>query len=53
MTVTDRIEVNPRVILGKPVIIHPADSIPDGLLRVSFGLEHADDLTADLQQALG
>jgi cystathionine gamma-synthase len=26
---------------------------PDNLLRVSVGLEHADDLIADLAQALG
>ncbi|MDO4696598.1 MAG: O-succinylhomoserine sulfhydrylase [Neisseria sp.] len=26
--------------------------IPEGLLRISVGLEHADDLIADLQQAL-
>jgi methionine-gamma-lyase len=27
--------------------------IPDGLIRISIGVEHADDLIADLQQALG
>jgi cystathionine gamma-synthase len=26
---------------------------PEGLLRMSVGLEHPDDLTADLDQALG
>jgi cystathionine gamma-synthase len=26
---------------------------PEGLLRLSIGLEHADDLVADLGQALG
>jgi len=26
---------------------------PEGLLRLSIGLEHADDLVADLAQALG
>ncbi|PXF30809.1 methionine gamma-lyase [Pokkaliibacter plantistimulans] len=29
-----------------------AASISDGLIRISVGLEHADDLIADLQQAL-
>jgi cystathionine gamma-synthase len=29
-----------------------ADTIPDGLVRLSVGLEHADDLAADLLQAL-
>jgi cystathionine beta-lyase len=27
--------------------------IPDSLLRLSVGIEHADDLIADLDQALG
>lgn len=27
--------------------------IPDGLIRISIGVEHADDLIADLKQALG
>jgi len=27
--------------------------IPDGLIRISIGVEHADDLVADLRQALG
>jgi cystathionine gamma-synthase len=27
--------------------------ITDGLLRLSIGLEHADDLLADLSEALG
>jgi cystathionine gamma-synthase len=31
----------------------PASTAPDNLLRVSIGLEHADDLIADLRQALG
>jgi cystathionine gamma-synthase len=33
-------------------IMHPADNIPDDLLRVSVGLEHSDDLITDLKQAL-
>jgi cystathionine gamma-synthase len=31
----------------------PATQAPEGLLRVSVGLEHPDDLVADLAQALG
>lgn len=31
----------------------PASTTPPGLLRVSVGLEHPDDLIADLAQALG
>lgn len=31
----------------------PASRAPEGLLRVSIGLEHPDDLVADLAQALG
>jgi len=31
----------------------PDSATPDGLLRLSVGLEHADDLIADLRQALG
>lgn len=31
----------------------PATATPDNLLRVSIGLEHPDDLIADLDQALG
>jgi cystathionine beta-lyase/cystathionine gamma-synthase len=27
--------------------------IPDGLIRISIGVEHPDDLIADMQQALG
>ena len=34
-------------------VMHPADGIPDDLLRVSVGLEDAADLVADLEQALG
>jgi cystathionine gamma-synthase len=30
----------------------PATRAPEGLLRVSVGLEHPDDLVADLRQAL-
>jgi cystathionine gamma-synthase len=31
----------------------PLSRTPAGLLRLSIGLEHADDLLADLDQALG
>jgi cystathionine gamma-synthase len=31
----------------------PHSQTPAGLLRVSIGLEHVDDLIADLEQALG
>jgi cystathionine gamma-synthase len=31
---------------------HPAGRIPDTLLRLSIGLEHPDDLIADLEQSL-
>jgi cystathionine gamma-synthase len=34
-------------------LMHPADGIPDDLLRISVGLEDTEDLIADLQQALG
>jgi cystathionine gamma-synthase len=30
----------------------PASTTPQGLLRASIGLEHADDLISDLAQAL-
>lgn len=33
-------------------VMHPADGAPDDLLRLSIGLEHPDDLIADLTQAL-
>jgi len=33
-------------------IMHPADGIPEDLLRLSIGLEHPDDLITDLTQAL-
>jgi len=32
--------------------MHPAGTIPDDLLRLSVGLEHAEDLVADLENAL-
>ena len=31
----------------------PGSPIPDDLLRLSIGIEHPDDLIADLEQALG
>jgi cystathionine gamma-synthase len=30
----------------------PTSSVPDNLIRLSMGIEHADDLIADLEQAL-
>ena len=33
-------------------VIHPPGAVPDNLLRMSIGLEHPDDLIADLEQAL-
>jgi cystathionine gamma-synthase len=33
-------------------VMHPADGVPDDLLRLSIGLEHPDDLIADLTHAL-
>ena len=35
-----------------PVEQRHAAGITDGLIRLSVGLEHVDDLTADLEQAL-
>ena len=32
--------------------IEPQGRVPEGLLRLSVGLEHPDDLWADLEQAL-
>jgi cystathionine gamma-synthase len=31
----------------------PGSDVPEGLLRLSVGCEHAEDLWADLAQALG
>jgi cystathionine gamma-synthase len=31
----------------------PGSPVPDNLIRLSIGIEHADDLIADLEQALG
>ncbi|MGE0237868.1 MAG: PLP-dependent aspartate aminotransferase family protein [Parvibaculaceae bacterium] len=31
----------------------PTSPVPDNLIRLSIGIEHADDLIADLEQALG
>lgn len=31
----------------------PASPVPDNLIRFSVGIEHADDLIADIEQALG
>ena len=34
-------------------VMHSAGAVPEDLLRVSVGLEHPEDLVADLKQALG
>ncbi|MCC7041644.1 MAG: cystathionine gamma-synthase family protein [Burkholderiales bacterium] len=36
---------------GVPVVAREASGVSEGLLRVSIGLEHADDLIADLDRA--
>ncbi len=37
---------------GVPAAVREAGGVSEGLIRVSIGLEHADDLIADLDQAL-
>jgi len=37
---------------GVPAALREAAGVTEGLIRVSIGLEHADDLIADLDQAL-
>lgn len=45
---------HPATIAGRYTPAERAElGITDGLLRMSVGLEHADDLEADLRQALG
>ena len=46
MCIRDRIE-------HRASIEGPHGSTPPNLLRISVGLEHPDDLIADLAQALG
>jgi len=41
------------LIEHRKLVEGPDSPTPDNLLRLSVGLEHADDLMADLQQALG
>jgi cystathionine beta-lyase/cystathionine gamma-synthase len=36
-----------------PAEARKALGIDDGLIRISVGIEHVDDLIADLQQAMG
>ena len=31
----------------------PESPVPDNLIRLSIGIEHVDDLIADIEQALG
>ena len=45
---------HPATIAGRYTPAERAElGITDGLVRMSVGLEHADDLEADLAQALG
>jgi methionine-gamma-lyase len=37
---------------GVPLDVRLASGVTDGLIRISIGIEHADDLIADLAQAL-
>jgi methionine-gamma-lyase len=37
---------------GVPVAVREQVGVSEGLIRVSIGLEHPDDLIADLDQAL-
>lgn len=43
---------SPRPAAGGYWVERPALGIPEGLVRVSAGIESVDDLWADLQQAL-
>ena len=61
MTVAARVEIFTRatslggvesLIEHRASIEGPESRTPQGLLRVSIGLEHADDLIEDLAQAL-
>jgi methionine-gamma-lyase len=38
---------------GVPAEVRAREGITDGTIRLSIGIEHADDLIADLAQALG
>lgn len=60
MTITDRIEVNPRVMLGKPVIRRTRITVELILRKLSEGATAADLLDAyprlkseDIQAAIG
>lgn len=60
MTMTDRIEVNPNVLLGKPVIRGTRISVELLLRKLSEGANEADLLDAyprltreDIQAAIG
>ena len=37
---------------GVPAEVRAAAGVTDGLIRLSIGIEHAEDLVADLAQAL-
>ena len=60
MTVTDRIEINPKVSLGKPVIMGTRIPVELVLRKLSDGASEADLLDAyprlrveDIQAAIG
>ena len=60
MTVTDRIEINPKVMLGKPVIRGTRITVELILRKLSEGAKEADLLDAyprltreDIQAAIG
>jgi O-acetylhomoserine (thiol)-lyase len=37
---------------ARSVAIQPADAVSPGYVRLSVGIEHIDDIVADLEQAL-
>ena len=53
MCIRDSLGGTQSLIEHRASIEGPDTQTPDDLLRVSVGLENADDLIADLAQALG
>ena len=60
MTITDRIEINPKVMLGKPIIRGTRITVELSLRKLSEGAREADLLDAyprlrrkDIQAAIG
>lgn len=60
MTITDRIEITPRVMLGKPVIRGTRITVEQILRKLSEGISEADLLDAfprltreDIHSAIG